>query len=775
MKSLKKLIAFAVSFALVFGAMAVGFAATTPFTDVKDDAPYASAVARLVALDITKGVGDGKFGVDQPVTRAQMVTFVNRMLGYEGLAEMAKAEKSVFKDVPQNHWAVGHINLAYQMGIAKGVGDGKFDPNGQLTYAQALAFVLRALGYQDLSWPYGVLAKAQDIGLTAGINLAYNQVMLRGDLALVLDRALNTPMVKYVDGKETSGELLVSKIATAADYTVIATHAQDSTVPEGKVAVLDKDGKLVTISAGAVDFTKYLGKKVTVYSVKYGDPVYVAEKDNDVVKFTEGENSVGTTVYKDDTNNTPIVVKDPAYVLYNGYLTKLSNAVIYKGADVTVINGNYVIANNSFERSTVVLTDVQSGDKYINRDSNYELKGTITVTGAVSKVTDIKANDYIYYGKQYNVKGEVVGTVIYVVRNHVSGTVTEVAQQGSVYKASIDGTSYKVATETLWNTLRDNVGKKVTVILDKYNVIAGIASTPVAKVANYAIFKEISNPFTAWFAKVKLVLTDGTEKVFDAVYNDVYNKFAGLNAGDVVTYSVNANGALTDIASAGAKNFTGGQYKVATNTLTVSGTVYYFNGNTILLNKVNGEYKPLKLADLKDATVNGWIVADEYNIAQIVVFDNAQFVTPTEATAYAYIKGVATVYSKDGTTFYRITVLENGVEKVYDATSTVTIANDLKDTNGTLKANQPVKLTIKDGKVTAIESPISVGPVTLTTIDQANLRVVDNTKKGYLLDPNFIVVDTNGNLKGLGDIKSDTQVELYLNDIGKVFVIKITQ
>ncbi|HBT48922.1 MAG TPA: S-layer homology domain-containing protein, partial [Caldanaerobacter subterraneus] len=156
MKRLKKLIAFVVSFALVFGAMAVGFAATTPFTDVKDDAPYASAVARLVALDITKGVGDGKFGVDQPVTRAQMVTFVNRMLGYEGLAEMAKAEKSVFKDVPQNHWAVGHINLAYQMGIAKGVGDGKFDPNGRLTYAQALAFVLRALGYQDLSWPYGV-------------------------------------------------------------------------------------------------------------------------------------------------------------------------------------------------------------------------------------------------------------------------------------------------------------------------------------------------------------------------------------------------------------------------------------------------------------------------------------------------------------------------------------------------------------------------------------------------------------------------------------------
>jgi len=762
MKSLKKLIAVVLTFALVFSAMAVGFAATTPFTDVEDDAPYASAVARLAALNITNGVGDGKFGVDQPVTRAQMITFVNRMLGYEDLAEMAKSEKSAFKDVPQNHWAVGQINLAYKLGLAQGVGNGKFDPNSELRYAQALAFVLRALGFKDLDWPYGYLAKAQDLGLVHGLNLAYNGVIKRGDLALILDRALEVPMVKYVDGKEVLGEPLISKVATKAEYTVIATNAQDRSVEEGKVAVLDKDGKLTTINAGLVDFSEYLGKKVIVYSERFGDPVYVAEGDNDVVSFTEGQDSVGTTVYKNDDNKTAIKVDDNAYVLYNGYLTKVSKVTVKEGAEVTIINNNYLIVNGSYDNSTIVYNDVQSGDKYLNRDSNYELKGTVTVTGAVSKVTDIKANDYIYYGKQYDVNGNVVGTVIYVVRNQVTGTVTEKSVSGSTYKASMDNVSYTVADNNVWNQLEP--GKKVTVILNKDNVIVGISSTTTTTAVNYAIFKEKSDPFTAWFAKVKLILPDAAEKVFDAVYSDVYDK-VNLAEGTIVTYTVDANGKLNDIQSANEQSFSSASYKADAKVLTEGSTTYYITDNTVLLNNTSDGYKALKLTDLKDATnLNGKIVADNYNVAKVVVFNNASFVSTTTSTVYAYVTGTADVYV-NGSTFTRLTVLENGQTKTYDANSQLA-------TNYTHKA---VVLTLTNGKIADIALPTAASGVKLTNIDQANLRITDTTNKGYLLDPNFIVVDTNGNLKGLSDITKDTVVNLYTNDVGKVFVIEIVQ
>jgi hypothetical protein len=764
MKSLKKLIAVVLTFALVFSAMAVGFAAT-PFTDVKDDAPYASAVARLAALNITNGVGDGKFGVDQPVTRAQMITFVNRMLGYEDLAEMAKSEKSAFKDVPQNHWAVGQINLAYKLGLAQGVGNGKFDPNSKLTYAQALAFVLRALGFKDLDWPYGYLAKAQDLGLAHGLNLAYNEVIKRGDLALVLDRALEVPMVKYVDGKEVLGEPLISKVATKAEYTVIATNAQDRSVEEGKVAVLDKDGKLTTINAGLVDFSKYLGKKVTVYSERFGDPVYVAEGDNDVVSFTEGQDSVGTTVYKNDDNKTAINVDDNAYVLYNGYLTKISEVIVKEGAEVTIINNNYLIVNGSYDAEAIVYNDVQSGDKYINRNSSFELKDPVTVTGAVSKVTDIKADDYIYYGKQYDVNGEVVGTVIYVVRNHVTGTVTEKSVSGSTYKVSIDTVSYTVSNGTVWDNLI--LGNKVTVILDKDNVIQGIASASETVEDNYAIFVEKSDPFTAWFAKVKLILPDASEKVFEAVYNDVYDKLPAV-AGTIVTYTVNNDGKLNGITSAESKDFNGdydAKAKVLKGTVNGQSVIFYLTDNTVLLNKTSDGYKALKLSDLtttSDNALSAVVVVDEYNVAKAVVFDDAQFGGET-STIYAYVTGVATVYA-DGKQFTRLTVLENGVEKTYDATTTLTI-----------NKNTVVKLTLENGKVTAFDSATTVGNVKLSKIDQANLRIIDEAGHGYLLDPNFIVVDKDGNLKGLGDIKSDTVVNLYTNDVGKVFVIEIVQ
>ncbi|UZQ82879.1 S-layer homology domain-containing protein [Thermoanaerobacter sp. RKWS2] len=762
MKNLKKLIAVVLTFALVFSAMAVGFAATTPFTDVKDDAPYASAVARLYALNITNGNTDGTYGVDQPVTRAMMTVFVNRLSGNRDLAEYAKNDPPAFKDVSKNYWAVGDINLAAKLGLTHGVGNGMFDPEGKVTYAQALGFMLNLLGYKDLSWPYGVLAKAKEIGLTAGVNLGYNDVITRGDLALVMDKALETPMVKYdKDGVVIPGDPLISKIATTADYTIIATKAQDSTVADGKVAVLDKDNNLTTINAGTVDFTKFLGKKVTVYSPKNGDPVYAVERTNDVVTFTEGQDSVGTTVYKNDDAKTAVKVADNAYVLYNGYLTKISKVTVKKGAEVTIINNNYLIVNGSYDKSTIVYNDVQSGDKYLNRDSNYELKGTVTVSGAVSKVTDIKANDYVYYGNQYDVNGNVVGTVVYVVRNQVTGTVTEKAVSESTYKASIDNVSYTVADNNVWNQLTP--GNKVTVILNKDNVIVGVASTTTTTAANYAIFKEVSNPFTAWFAKVKLIMPDGSENVFDAVYSDVYNKVS-LNEGTIVTYKVDANGKLNDINNANAQPFSSASYKADAKVLTADKT-YYITDNTVLLNNTSDGYKALKLTDLKDATnLSGSIVADNYNVAKVVVFNNASFVSTTISTVYAYVTGTADVYV-NGSTFTRLTVLENGQTKTYDANSQL-------NTNYTHKA---VVLTLTNGKITDIASPTVASGVKLTNIDQANLRITDTNDKGYLLDPNFIVVDTNGNLKGLSDITKNTVVNLYTNDVGKVFVIEIVQ
>ena len=48
----------------------------SPFTDAKPGKYYYKPVLWAVENGVTGGVGDGKFGVGRPCTRAQIVTFL---------------------------------------------------------------------------------------------------------------------------------------------------------------------------------------------------------------------------------------------------------------------------------------------------------------------------------------------------------------------------------------------------------------------------------------------------------------------------------------------------------------------------------------------------------------------------------------------------------------------------------------------------------------------------------------------------------------------------
>ena len=55
-----------------------------------------------------------------------------------------------FSDVPGSHWAYSDIMTCAQQGIVNGMGDGKFDPNGTVTYAQFVAMVTKAFFGDDV-------------------------------------------------------------------------------------------------------------------------------------------------------------------------------------------------------------------------------------------------------------------------------------------------------------------------------------------------------------------------------------------------------------------------------------------------------------------------------------------------------------------------------------------------------------------------------------------------------------------------------------------------
>ena len=53
-----------------------------------------------------------------------------------------------FTDVPETHWAYEYIRNAVDYGLINGVGNGRFDPEGEVTGAEYLTMIVRA-NYAD--------------------------------------------------------------------------------------------------------------------------------------------------------------------------------------------------------------------------------------------------------------------------------------------------------------------------------------------------------------------------------------------------------------------------------------------------------------------------------------------------------------------------------------------------------------------------------------------------------------------------------------------------
>ena len=107
------------------------------FTDVAEKAWYHDAVEYAVTNGLMKGVGNGKFDPEGSMTRAMLVTVLWR---YEG--EPAEGENT-FIDVPDGTWYTEAVAWAAANGVVGGVGNGKFEPEGNITREQMATILFR--------------------------------------------------------------------------------------------------------------------------------------------------------------------------------------------------------------------------------------------------------------------------------------------------------------------------------------------------------------------------------------------------------------------------------------------------------------------------------------------------------------------------------------------------------------------------------------------------------------------------------------------------------
>ncbi len=260
---MKKLLALVLTLVMTMSLMTVSNAAT--FDD--DSAiTYKEAVEVMAAVGVLAGDGTGNFAPTQELTRAaaaKIVTYL--MIGAEA-AEGLTVSAAPFSDVPADHWAAGYIAYLVGEGVVAGIGDGKFDPNGQVTALQFAKMLLVALKYDasleklvGADWSINTSKLAAKKKLFSGNDgIKVNDVATRQEAALYAFNALKAVYVEY----ENKGS---SVKVEGVEFVTGASAAKNNT--DG----VDNQGQLYAMTL-AEDLYGTDLRKTQVNADGYGNP-----------------------------------------------------------------------------------------------------------------------------------------------------------------------------------------------------------------------------------------------------------------------------------------------------------------------------------------------------------------------------------------------------------------------------------------------------------------------------------------------------------------------
>lgn len=133
-KLLKHIVLMTVISTLVLSQGIPAFAATT------ETVPSwaANEIQTWIDSGLLKGDQNGLYHPNDNLTRAEFLTFVNRVFNFTDQSSTA------FSDVPQTAWYAAEIAKAYEAGITTGVGNGKMAPLNTITREEVASILSRA-------------------------------------------------------------------------------------------------------------------------------------------------------------------------------------------------------------------------------------------------------------------------------------------------------------------------------------------------------------------------------------------------------------------------------------------------------------------------------------------------------------------------------------------------------------------------------------------------------------------------------------------------------
>jgi hypothetical protein len=762
----KKILAVALAAAMILGLASVAFAAS--FSDTVDH-EREIAVKQLAGLGLLNGYEDGTFRPDNPITRAEFAKVMVYALGLKDAAEMLAGVPVPFTDVEANHWATGYISIATSQEIVKGYPDGTFGPQNNVTYAEVLTMILRALGYGPIldkgPWPTAYITKAADLKLNKGISFLSNAPATRGDVAGLVANAVSTPKLVAIawgpDGSPTqygvSGSAPGTKLVTllhdmGAEYVTGWLVDSPELFPNttGEITLddpRDADDAVVatppTVLAEGTEFAGLIGRKVRAWLNDEGEVFFLEDitpasaiktatrNGADSVKIDGKVVSVNgkemfrnyqNPVVVDGTAGKAIVSGDTITVIYDGNAVKHVVAVGYDWGVVSSVNTKY---------SRITFTADRSATASITLD-DYD----VVWDGAADCLEDLEENDVLdYIWDSTNEKA-----IIIVTRSSATGAFTKLT--GSA--ATIDGVDYGYLSGKAPSTL---LGKDVTVLFNKNGKIVSMAqatTAPSAKTYGVVYAKSTADDdFGSPIRKLKVVDSTGTAGTFNVVSSQA-PAYTAVDLGDVISYTLNDDGAINSLTI--EIDYDAGGYAsvpvdddlltVDNKRITSSTVVFDISAGVGEFDKGVGGNGAPTASNIKVVTtsvlldVNPVVAAVKVDLGRAaVVASKTQLVASSSTGLGMYYGSYRTVVGSSR--YWVLRILEEGVITDYvvksglDADKALTHADHYGADGLTKKvvsftANADDEITAKPGIVTATDVSSDVYELRVTDIDVEN-------------------------------------------------------
>lgn len=399
MNNLKRVLSLVMSGAMLVGMLAIGAsAADKTFTD-SNEITHVEAVNTMATLGVIKGKDTGAFDPKGNVTRAEMAKIVCVMLNGGEEPAWGTAINTTFSDT-KGHWAEKYIAYCAANDIIAGQGDGTFNPDGNVTGAQAAKMMLAALGYKaDIFHLTG--AKWED-----NTNTIAKRVKLYDDI-----RGLNTSAaLNRDDTAQMAYNTLDAKCMETAWDSLSTTGEVTYKYAEGNETFLEKyfNGKtFVGTMVGNYDF------KAGVSGVKLGEIAVngkLIDQTDDAKRNATFPSDLDISnlgeevkvIFIDKNKNNVPDKDDYIFGVFN-----TGNSSVVKAncgqVDVKYTKDNYMVKVNGVEYAV----DKENG---VTIWTNYSTSETVTDAGTALKGDN--SNPSTLTSKLYNTNGDEMKLVM---------------------------------------------------------------------------------------------------------------------------------------------------------------------------------------------------------------------------------------------------------------------------------------------------------------------------------------------------------------------------